>query len=59
MKQQALFSSKDKSKKIKCRLHQFLFGVLRVSKNQYCFQIQLFLTYYTQNGQNSIEFWLF
>ena len=26
MKNQALFSSKDKSKKIKCRLLQFLFG---------------------------------
>ena len=32
MKNQALFSSKDKSKKFKfkCRLLQFLFGVLRV-----------------------------
>ena len=29
MKNQALFSSKDKSKKIKCRLLQFLFGALR------------------------------
>ena len=27
---QALFSSKDKSKKSKCRLLQFLFGALRV-----------------------------
>ena len=31
MKNQALFSSKDKSKKLKCRLLQFLFGALRVS----------------------------
>ena len=31
MKKQALFSSKDKSKKIKCRLLQFLFGALRVN----------------------------
>ena len=31
MKNQALFSSKDKSKKIKCRLLQFLFGALRVN----------------------------
>ena len=31
MKSQALFSSKDKSKKIKCRLLQFLFGALRVN----------------------------
>ena len=30
MKHQALFSSKDKSKKIVCRLLQFLFGPLRV-----------------------------
>ena len=31
MKNQALFSSKDKSKKLKCRLLQFLFGTLRVN----------------------------
>ena len=30
MKNQALFSSKDKIKKIKCRLLHFLFGALRV-----------------------------
>ena len=30
MKNQALFSSKDKSKKLICRLLQFLFGALRV-----------------------------
>ena len=30
MKNQALFSLKDKSKKLKCRLLQFLFGTLRV-----------------------------
>ena len=30
MKSQALFSLKDKSKKIKCRLLQFLFGALGV-----------------------------
>ena len=30
MKNQALFSSKDKSKKLECRLLQFLFGALRV-----------------------------
>ena len=32
MKNQALVSSKDKSKKLKCRLLQFLFGALRVNK---------------------------
>ena len=30
MKHQALFSSKDKSKNLKCRLLQFVFGALRV-----------------------------
>ena len=30
MKNQALFSSKDKSEKLKCRLLHFLFGALRV-----------------------------
>ena len=30
MKNQALFSSKDKTKKIKCHLLQFLFGALGV-----------------------------
>ena len=34
MKNQALFSSKDKSKKLKCCLLQFLFGALRVHKHQ-------------------------
>ena len=31
MKNQALFSPKDKSKKLKCRLLQFLFGASRVN----------------------------
>ena len=31
MKHEALFSSKDKSKKLKCRLLQFLFGALRIN----------------------------
>ena len=31
LKNQTLFSWKDKSKKLKCRLLQFLFGALRVS----------------------------
>ena len=30
MKNQALFSSKDKSKKLKCHLLQFLLGALRI-----------------------------
>ena len=32
MKNQALFSLKDKSEKLKCRLLQFLFGTVRVNK---------------------------
>ena len=31
MKNQAIFSSKDENKKIKCRLLQFLFGAIRVN----------------------------
>ena len=31
MKNQALFSLKDESKKLKCRLLQFLFGAIRVN----------------------------
>ena len=31
MNNQALFSFKDKSKKLKCRLPQFLFDALRVN----------------------------
>ena len=34
MKNQALFSPKDKSKKLKCHLLQFLFGALRVNGNE-------------------------
>ena len=34
MKNQALFSSKDKSKSLKCRLLQFLIGALRVKSAQ-------------------------
>ena len=37
MKNQALFSSKDKSKKLKCRLLQFLFGALWVKMKRICF----------------------
>ena len=32
MKNQDLFSSKDKTKKLKCRLLRFLFGALRVNQ---------------------------
>ena len=37
MKNQALFSSKNKNKKkLKCRLLQFLFGTLRINTNLKC-----------------------
>ena len=39
MKNQALFSSKDKSKKLKCHLLQFLFGALRVQVH-FCSHLQ-------------------
>ena len=41
MKNQALFSSKDKSKKLKCRLLQFLFGALRVKGLGTCTSLNL------------------
>ena len=34
MKNQALFSSKDKRKRLKCRLLQYLFGALRVKTDK-------------------------
>ena len=43
MKNQALFSTKDKSKKIKCRLLQFLFGTLRVNWQAVLIQIRQFM----------------
>ena len=44
MNNQPLFSSKDKSKKIKCRLLQFLFGALWVKiRFTYAFIDLLFL----------------
>ena len=36
MKNQELFSSKDKSKRLKCGLLQFLFGALKLSYWQLC-----------------------
>ena len=42
MKNQALFSSKDKRKKLKCRHLQFLFGALRVRVTENTFSFMLF-----------------
>ena len=41
MKNQALFSLKDKSKKLKCRLLQFLFGALRVTYVLFATQVKI------------------
>ena len=41
VKNQALFSLKDKSKKLKCRLLQFLFGALRVKYIIYFFFLRI------------------
>ena len=43
MKNQALFSSKDKGKNLKCRLLQFLFGAFRVDISSWL-MISQFLT---------------
>ena len=42
MKNQALFSSKDKSKKLKCSLLQFLFCALMVYINDITLRVDLF-----------------
>ena len=41
MKNQALFSSKDKCKKLKCHLLQFLFAALNVSDKNLFFKYQI------------------
>ena len=41
MKNQALFSSKDKSKRLKCRLLQFLFGALRIRSRERVHKLQV------------------
>ena len=43
MKNQVLFSSKDKSKKLKCRQLQFLFGALRVKAYLQLFRYKIFI----------------
>ena len=48
MKNQALFSLKDRSKKLKCRLLQFLFGSLRVKNSILKSQILFPLGYLLQ-----------
>ena len=48
MKDQALFSSKDKSKKLKCCLLQFLFGALRLILSQASLFLRLVMDSYAQ-----------
>ena len=51
LKHQALFSSKDKSKKLKCRLLQFLFGALRVKLSlSFCNYAYTLLSHLGNNG---------
>ena len=47
MKNQTLFSTKDKSKKLKCHLLQFLFGALRVKRilQSKFFLLDIFMKY--------------
>ena len=45
MKNQALFSSKDKSKKLKCHLLQYLFGALRVKIICYMIKASLWFSF--------------
>ena len=54
MKNQALFSSKDKSKKIKCLL-QFLFGALRV-KGKNPLTLNIYQVYLQCKMLHSTEF---
>ena len=45
MKNQALFSLKDKSTNLKCRLLQFLFGALKVQEINFKHQCNRFNNY--------------
>ena len=46
MKNQALFSLEDKSKKLKCRLLQFLFGALRVKNDKNNMEVSIHINTY-------------
>ena len=58
MKNQVWFSSKDKSKKLKCRLLQFLFGALRVNLHEFLFAsldvIALWHGVYSNKGKKNL-----
>ena len=54
MKHKALFSSKDKNKKIKYRLMQFLFGAFRVNVIEWpCLTAQSIFVLYTLCNENT------
>ena len=55
MKNQALFSWKDKSKKLKCRLLQFLFGALRVKDTFYKYYRNVLKNWDTQRIGTSLK----
>ena len=59
MKNQALFSSKDKSEKLKCRLLQFSFGALRVKSMCCCIKFRAYdskLKYFKCDNKNKTSF---
>ena len=49
MKYQAIFFLKDKSKKLKCCLLQYLFGTLRLKVNEYTFRKSSAVIFIQQN----------
>ena len=51
MKNQALFPSNDKSKRLQCCLLQFLFGDLRVSHSRTTSILLPFQHYFIESGQ--------
>ena len=62
MKNQALFSSKDKSKKLKCRLQQFLFFRFKMNSSNFSYIIldrnrklhhEIFVRLYKARGLSS------
>ena len=61
MKNQALFSSKDRSKKLKCRLLQFLFGALRVKHLSACISKLVAILQIRRSKRNNfgINFFIF
>ena len=52
MNNQALFSLKDKSKKLKCRLLQFLFGAFRVKFIDFLYKFRV------TGGSMCTKYWL-